>query len=114
MSVYELAILGSATPEQREQLTGTILNMVEDFDLVHGTHVKIHGPDTLHDRDIRASFSAAFSEETRTGNWTPFENLRTPACRSFRRSGLEVILEPTFQIFCRVQMDWSYRIVIPR
>ena len=60
MSVYELAILGSAAPEQREQLTGTILNMVEDFDLVHGTHVKIHGPDTLHDRDIRASFSAAF------------------------------------------------------
>jgi hypothetical protein len=60
MSVYELAILGSATPEQREQLTTTIHNMVRDFDLELGADVRIHGPDTLNDRDIRASFSAAF------------------------------------------------------
>ncbi|WP_299938247.1 toll/interleukin-1 receptor domain-containing protein [uncultured Pelagimonas sp.] len=60
MSIYELAILGSVTPEQSETLTNTINSMVSDFDLELGTDVRLHGQDTLGDRDIHAAFSAAF------------------------------------------------------
>lgn len=60
MSTYELAILGSVTPEQSETLTNTINSMVSDFDLELGTDVRVHGLDTLGGRDIHAGFSAAF------------------------------------------------------
>lgn len=60
MSIYELAILGSVTPEQRTTLTTTIGSMVADFDLELGVDVRVHRPNTLIDRDIHAAFSAAY------------------------------------------------------
>ncbi|OUS06317.1 molecular chaperone Tir [Rhodobacterales bacterium 52_120_T64] len=60
MSIYELAILGSVTEDQRDTLVKTLSSMVEEFDLALDDDVRIYGPDTLHDRNIYAAFSAAY------------------------------------------------------
>lgn len=75
MSIYELAILGSVTLEQSETLTNTINGMVSDFDLELGDDVKIHGPDTLGDRDIHAAFSAVFFGGDKIGELDPVRRL---------------------------------------
>jgi len=75
MSIYELAILGSVTPEQSETLTNTINSMVSEFDLELGTDVRVCGLDTLGDRDIHAAFSAAFFGGDNNGNLDPVRQL---------------------------------------
>ena len=42
MSVYELAVLGSPSPLERETLLGTIGKLVGDFGLALGTDVIVH------------------------------------------------------------------------
>ena len=60
MSIYELAILGAASPEQRAVLTGTIKGMIADFGLALGAEVVVHGAATLDGRDKHAAFAAAY------------------------------------------------------
>lgn len=60
MSLYELAILGSPTGEERETLTKTLQVMVEDFGLALGADVLVHDGATVSGRDKRAAFAAAF------------------------------------------------------
>lgn len=60
MNVYELAILGSPTAEERAALTATLRGMIEDFGLVLGCDVLVHDSTTLSGRDKRAAFAAAF------------------------------------------------------
>lgn len=60
MSLYEIAILGSVSPENRDTLTETIRGMIEDFDLAVGQDVFIHDAGTVGQRDKGAAFAAVY------------------------------------------------------
>lgn len=60
MGIYELAILGAASQEERAVLTETIEKMVADFELALGTDVLVHDAATLTHRDRHAAFAAAY------------------------------------------------------
>lgn len=60
MSLYEIAILGSVSPENRDRLTETIRGMIEDFDLALGQDVLIHNSATVGQRDKAAAFAAVY------------------------------------------------------
>jgi hypothetical protein len=60
MSLYELAILGSATSEDRAQLTATLAGMIDDFGLVLGTDVIVHDAASSPSRDKRAAFASVY------------------------------------------------------
>lgn len=60
MSVYELAILGSVAPSQRDLLATTIKRMVGDFGLALQAEVILHDGTSIVDRDRRAAFAAAY------------------------------------------------------
>lgn len=60
MSVYELAILGSATPDDRAALAATLATMIDDFGLAVGTDVIVHDAATLPSRDKRAAFACVY------------------------------------------------------
>ncbi|MGE3993034.1 toll/interleukin-1 receptor domain-containing protein [Pseudorhodoplanes sp.] len=60
MSLYELAILGEATPQERDRITQTIAEMVSDFGLKIGDDVLIHDASSVGARDLRAAFAAAY------------------------------------------------------
>ena len=61
MSPYELAILGSATRDERQRLTTALSGLIEDFGLVLGEDVLLHDGATVPARDKRAAFAAASS-----------------------------------------------------
>lgn len=60
MSIYELAILGGASSEDRAILIATIGKMVADFGLTIGTEVIIYDADTLAEQDKHAAFAVAY------------------------------------------------------
>ena len=60
MSIYELAILGDASPQERAALTATIESMVQDFGLALGVEVIVHDGATAGSRQKRAAFAAAY------------------------------------------------------
>lgn len=60
MSLYELAILGAATPDEREALTESLRGMIDDFGLVLGEDVLVHDGASVGGRDKRAAFAAVF------------------------------------------------------
>lgn len=60
MSLYELAILGDATPDERGRLTQTLTNMVSAFGLTVGQAVVLRDAAGLSGRDIRAATAAAY------------------------------------------------------
>lgn len=60
MSLYELAILGAATPDEREALTASLRGMIDDFGLVLGDDVLVHDGASVDGRDKRAAFAAVF------------------------------------------------------
>jgi hypothetical protein len=60
MSIYELAILGAATPQDRAVLSATLKEMVEDFGLALGVDVIVHDATSVEGHDKRAAFAAAY------------------------------------------------------
>jgi len=60
MSIYELAILGAATPEERATLTATLTDIVSDFGLTLGDDVVVHSAETLGERHKPAAFACAY------------------------------------------------------
>ncbi|MBB3999083.1 toll/interleukin-1 receptor domain-containing protein [Aureimonas pseudogalii] len=60
MSVYELAILGSATAEDRRLLTGTLGTLLAEFDLVIGDDVAVRDGRSVGDRNDAVAFAAAY------------------------------------------------------
>lgn len=60
MSVYEIAILGSASDAERATLTRTVERMVGDFGLTIGSEVVIHSAATIARRDRHAAFVAVY------------------------------------------------------
>lgn len=60
MSLYELAILGSVTPEQRSILTSTISAMVGEFGLSLKNDVTLHNATTVVTRNKHVAFAAAY------------------------------------------------------
>jgi hypothetical protein len=60
VSIYELAILGAASAQERAVLTDTIQKMVTDFGLTLGAGVVVHDAATLGGRDKHAAFAAAY------------------------------------------------------
>ncbi len=60
MSLYEVAILGSATLADREMLSTTLRGMVEDFGLVLGSGISVHDGSTVNARDKRTAFAAIY------------------------------------------------------
>ncbi|WP_018259671.1 toll/interleukin-1 receptor domain-containing protein [Methylobacterium sp. WSM2598] len=60
MAIYELAVLGAATPDERSCLINTLGQMVADFGLASGTELMIHDADTVADRDKHAAFAAVY------------------------------------------------------
>lgn len=60
MSIYELAILGAATPEERTMLTATIAEMVGEFKLALNDEIIVHDGASIAERDKRAAFAAVY------------------------------------------------------
>ncbi|MBG6082899.1 toll/interleukin-1 receptor domain-containing protein [Rubrivivax gelatinosus] len=60
MSLYELAILGSATPAERATLTATLVGLTEDFGLIAGKDLLLHDGQSVAARDKRAAFAAVY------------------------------------------------------
>lgn len=60
MSLYELAILGAVTPNERSALVATLGAMVADFGLVLGAEVLVHDAGSLTGRDKHAAFAAVY------------------------------------------------------
>lgn len=60
MSLYELAILGSATAADRHRLSATIEAMIGDFGMTLDADVVIHDAASIQTRDVRAAFAAAY------------------------------------------------------
>ncbi len=60
MSLYELAILGAATPDERAALTTTITEMVGEFGLSIGNEVVIHDGISIASRDKHTAFAAVY------------------------------------------------------
>lgn len=60
MTVYELAVLGAATEQERESLRSTLADLLSDFGLSVGEDVIIHTSATVADRNFRAAFAAVY------------------------------------------------------
>src|SRR3546814_8133223 len=60
MSIYELAILCAATPEERATLTATLTDIVSDFGLTLGDDIVVHNAETLGGRHKPAAFAGAY------------------------------------------------------
>lgn len=60
MTLYELAILGQPTGEERCRLTTTIAEMIADFGLSVGEDVLIHDGHSVGGRDRRNAFAAIY------------------------------------------------------
>ncbi|KIK83131.1 toll/interleukin-1 receptor domain-containing protein [Pseudomonas sp. W15Feb9B] len=60
MSIYELAILGCISPEDRKTLTHTIHSMVSEFGLALGTELIIHDGVSFSERNIKAATAVAY------------------------------------------------------
>ena len=60
MGIYELAILGAATPSERALLTASIAEMVGEFELALNSDVIIHDGASLSGRNRHAAFAAVY------------------------------------------------------
>lgn len=60
MGMYELAILGAATPSERDLLTATIDEKVGEFGLALNSEVIIHDGASLSGRNRNAAFAAVY------------------------------------------------------
>lgn len=63
MSIYELAILGNVSLDQRSTLIATLKGFVEDFGLVLGDDVLIRDRHNIANRDKGAAFAAVYFGE---------------------------------------------------
>jgi len=75
MSVYELAILGNATTDDRGRLIETLRTLVAEFDLVLDVDVVIHDGRTVGNRDDAVAFAAAYFGGNGTGDEGPARDL---------------------------------------
>lgn len=60
MGIYEFAILGNTTSEQREKLTKSIEEMASEFGLCVDDHVRIYDSETVMERNRSAAFTAIY------------------------------------------------------
>ncbi|OEF08647.1 toll/interleukin-1 receptor domain-containing protein [Vibrio crassostreae] len=60
MGIYEFAILGNTTSEQKDNLTKSIEEMASEFDLCVGDHVRIYDSETVMERNRSAAFTAVY------------------------------------------------------
>ncbi|TAU59863.1 toll/interleukin-1 receptor domain-containing protein (plasmid) [Rhizobium ruizarguesonis] len=60
MSVYELAILGTPTEQERAAFSRSIGEMIADFGLAIGTEVLLHDGQSVRERDPRNAFAAVY------------------------------------------------------
>lgn len=63
MSIYELAILGNVSHQQRQTLVATLDGLVGEFDLVVGNDLLIHDCDSVAERNKAAAFAAVYFGE---------------------------------------------------
>jgi hypothetical protein len=60
MGIYEFAILGNVSPEQRKCLTNTLGQMISEFGLTIGAEVEIFEANSLADRNRASAFAAVY------------------------------------------------------
>lgn len=60
MGIYEFAILGDVSSEQRQCLTRTLGKMISEFDLEIGSEVQIYEAGELADRNRASAFAAVY------------------------------------------------------
>lgn len=60
MGIYEFAVLGSVTPEQRQSLIDSIEEMVSEFDLNIGKEVRIYDAVSANQRNRSSAFAAVY------------------------------------------------------
>ncbi|HEC60524.1 hypothetical protein LCGC14_1102610 [marine sediment metagenome] len=60
MCIYEFAILGNVSSEQRQRLTNTIGEMISEFGLTIGAEVIIYDAETLAGRNRASAFAAVY------------------------------------------------------
>jgi hypothetical protein len=75
MSLYELAILGAASPAERVQLVATLSAMLGEFGLTVGIDVAIHDSSSIGARDNHAAFAAAYFCGTESPDLGPVSDL---------------------------------------
>ncbi|MGN6065377.1 toll/interleukin-1 receptor domain-containing protein [Brevundimonas diminuta] len=68
LGLYQLAVLGDVTPQDRQTLTDTLARLVADFELEMGTNVIVFDDATVHDRDPGAAFAAVYFSTGATGD----------------------------------------------
>jgi hypothetical protein len=86
LSIYELAVLGAPTTEERAALTTTLARLVDDFGLVIGAQVILHDTASVASRNKHSAFAAAY--------FGPGEQVDIEAARKLIRSSAPII--PTF------------------
>lgn len=59
-SIYELAILGDVSKDERDRLTSTLTSLIADFGLRVGESIMIRDADSLAERDTHAAFVATY------------------------------------------------------
>ena len=60
MSFYDLGIFGNPSAETHDRLSATISRMIREFGLSVGADVILHNRDTIHTRNTRSAFAAAY------------------------------------------------------
>lgn len=63
MSIYEIAILGNVSDDQRKTLVATLDSLIGDFGLQVGDDLLIHDRDTIAEREKAAAFAAVYFGE---------------------------------------------------
>lgn len=74
-SLYQLALLGDATAEERQILADTLVEMVADFGLEIGDDVVFLDDATVHARDPGAAFAAVYFSTGASGGSAPLDAL---------------------------------------
>ena len=60
MGIYEFAVLGNITPEERQTLKNSIEQMVSEFDIHIGNEVEIYDSNTVSSRKRSSAFAAVY------------------------------------------------------
>lgn len=60
MGIYEFAILGNVSPEQRQCLTNTLAKMISEFGLTIGAEVEVYEANSIADRSRASAFAAVY------------------------------------------------------
>jgi len=75
MSIYEIAILGNVSDDQKQTLLATLESLIGEFGLVIGDDLLIHDRETIAEREKTAAFAAVYFGDGEPTDVQVVENL---------------------------------------